>query len=401
MTRLRTVARLVALLALVGVVPAQAKRTKPQPCPGGRFLVAQGALVQGATTLQTDAIAVEGVTISIASGCPAVPGVVHATPKGTILSAKWPTCGVLRGVKLKALIVSQCTTIRGTLKARHHRPIPFVAKRSVCGDGILDPGNGEQCEPPNTATCDSHCQRLPTTSTTTSLSTSTTNTTQPTTNTTQATTTTTQPTTTTTTLACLAINTACTDPGQCCSGECIAGFCGCLGGGATCASNPQCCSDFCNDRVGSCDCFLIGDDCRFGAQSCCSGVCNGSGQCCALAGASCGSDSDCCDSQCVSGTCSCVPFGGGCLADGECCLGGPCINGACAECTTDPCGCGGQGLCETDANNSTQVCLQAQNGTISYHGLCGSDAGCPPGDACIQFPNPTNGNACVVACTSQ
>src|SRR6516162_8253136 len=105
---------------------------------------------------QTDAIAVEGVTISIASGCPAVAGVVHAMPKDTILTAKWPTCGVLRGVKLKALIVSQCTTIRGTLKARHHRPIPFVAKRSVCGDGILDPGNGEQCEPPNTATCDSH-----------------------------------------------------------------------------------------------------------------------------------------------------------------------------------------------------------------------------------------------------
>jgi cysteine-rich repeat protein len=35
-------------------------------------------------------------------------------------------------------------------------------KLSVCGDAIVDTGGGEQCEPPNTATCDAQCKTIAT-----------------------------------------------------------------------------------------------------------------------------------------------------------------------------------------------------------------------------------------------
>jgi cysteine-rich repeat protein len=35
-----------------------------------------------------------------------------------------------------------------------------VCRLSLCGDGVVDSGGGEQCEPPSTATCTSTCQRI-------------------------------------------------------------------------------------------------------------------------------------------------------------------------------------------------------------------------------------------------
>ena len=76
---------------------------------------------------------------------------------------------------------------------------------TICGDGVVQTPNGEdfveECEPPNTATCNDICMTITTTTTTTTTTaepTTTTTTAEPTTTTT-TTTTTTAPTTTTTT----------------------------------------------------------------------------------------------------------------------------------------------------------------------------------------------------------
>jgi hypothetical protein len=57
----------------------------------------------------------------------------------------------------------------------------------------------------------------------------------------------------------------------CCRGACIDGQCSCL-------SNNDCATGWCN-RDGQCDCFGVGDPCRFGPQSCCSGKCGGDATC--------------------------------------------------------------------------------------------------------------------------
>src|SRR5689334_14792115 len=100
---------IVAAGALFAVGPAFSKKqAKPEPCPDGRFLVSEAALVQGAITTQTDAVSVQGLQVSIDSGCPVATGKVRATKKGTIVTAKWPTCGTFNNVKLKAAIGADC-----------------------------------------------------------------------------------------------------------------------------------------------------------------------------------------------------------------------------------------------------------------------------------------------------
>lgn len=47
---------------------------------------------------------------------------------------------------------------------------------------------------------------------------------------------------------------------------------GCLPVGNICRDNSDCCTGWCNEN-NNCDCFDIGDECRLGSASCCSGTC--------------------------------------------------------------------------------------------------------------------------------
>jgi hypothetical protein len=143
-----------ALLSLLALRhPALSRKPAPTPCPGGRFLLPAGSppILNGGSA-DPDVVTVDdGHTpplLAIASGCLAAPGTVKATKKRTNVKGQWPTCGVVAKVKLTASIEqATCRTMTGTVKGKHLKRRRFTAVRSTCGDGVVDPGNGEECEP--------------------------------------------------------------------------------------------------------------------------------------------------------------------------------------------------------------------------------------------------------------
>jgi len=154
-------------LRVVGLVlclaaEASARGSRPAACSGGRFLLDAGQhLVAGGNPVQVDAVVIGGPspTLSVASGCPAVPGTLKRVGKATRVTAKWPAgaCPALKGVvHLVAKFDASCTTLRGKLAARKFNQ-KFQAKRSRCGDGVVDRGGLETCEPGGTDPCDATC----------------------------------------------------------------------------------------------------------------------------------------------------------------------------------------------------------------------------------------------------
>src|SRR5207244_2200480 len=123
----------------------------------------------------------------------------------------WPTCtGLPSKATLKAQVdAATCTRMSGTFAVRakpRRKPLSFTAERSRCGDGVLDTGAGEVCEPADSCctttcelqvagtpcangVCDATGQCAPLTTTTTTTATTTTS--PPATSTTTTTTTTT------------------------------------------------------------------------------------------------------------------------------------------------------------------------------------------------------------------
>ena len=135
-----------ALAAAMVAAGAPASGMTAAPCPGTRFLV-DAPLVPG-TTLHRDAVVVDAAgDVSIASGCSAAHARVAHRASGSSVRAHWTTCGPLRSVRLTARIDDPaCTTLTATFTARGTKRRRFTAPASVCGDGVLDPDAGEQCE---------------------------------------------------------------------------------------------------------------------------------------------------------------------------------------------------------------------------------------------------------------
>jgi hypothetical protein len=144
--RLAAAATPLALATLLApAAPAGAARRPP--CEPGRYLVQGEPLLAGAAAPRIDALDV-GATIALGDACPARrPARMKANRKGaTVVRAAWRRCEGLRGrVRLAGRIVEGCTTLRGKVRARGFRR-RFVAARSRCGDGVLDPAAGERCD---------------------------------------------------------------------------------------------------------------------------------------------------------------------------------------------------------------------------------------------------------------
>ena len=174
-------------------------------CRGGRFLVEGPPLIGATPNGEPDAVVIDGIRVSLTSGCGATSGRIRVAKRRTKVNAVWPSCGGLRGkARLKARIDPTCKTMTGTLRARRERwKRSFSAKLSECGDGIVDIDGGEECEPPGSVACDDRCQlvngRPPTTTTTVTFATTTSVNFTTTTTTTMAPPPTTSSTTTTTT----------------------------------------------------------------------------------------------------------------------------------------------------------------------------------------------------------
>jgi hypothetical protein len=120
-----------------------------QPCPDGRFLIDPGLLATVAPAL--DVIVLQGSELAIEGVCPLMEGHAKATARGVRVNAHWWQCGSLRNVRLRAKLPSGCRTMTGTVKAKKVRRARFTATASSCGDGIVDAGNGEECDPSGVA----------------------------------------------------------------------------------------------------------------------------------------------------------------------------------------------------------------------------------------------------------
>src|SRR5262245_58065887 len=108
-----------------------------------RFLIPDSPLLLGPLG-EAGVIVLEGPRMSIATCAP-----VRITKAGgRHLRAVWRTCtGIAGGVRLRATVAPDCKTLVGTIVARKANVRErFSARLSYCGDGVLDPDGGEQCE---------------------------------------------------------------------------------------------------------------------------------------------------------------------------------------------------------------------------------------------------------------
>jgi hypothetical protein len=150
-----------AATPLFAVLTATVVAARPQQpvCGSGRYLLPPGQrLVTGPAAPALDAVILAGDAISIASGCPAQPARRKGRKSGTRIKVRWPAnaCGELRGrVRLIATIDPACGVMQGKLVAKKLKQT-FRATRSTCGDGTVDRGGLETCEPP-TSSCDATC----------------------------------------------------------------------------------------------------------------------------------------------------------------------------------------------------------------------------------------------------
>ena len=123
-------------------------------CPSDRFAVSQrSAVALIGRTAQAEIVVVEGLTtaapqISITSGCTPVRARIKTTKAGASLDASWPKTGCAGEHKVRAkLTISAACNMSGVLKKANAKPIKFTAAPSTCGDGVVDTGRGEECEP--------------------------------------------------------------------------------------------------------------------------------------------------------------------------------------------------------------------------------------------------------------
>src|SRR5438046_8816027 len=129
-------------------------------CRGGGVLVEGPALMGATPNGEPDAVVIDGIRVSLTSGCGATSGRIGVAKRKTKVNAVWPSCGGLRGIaRLKARIDPTCKTMTGTLRARREKwKRSFSAKLSECGDGIVDSDGREECAAPGTVPCDDRCQ---------------------------------------------------------------------------------------------------------------------------------------------------------------------------------------------------------------------------------------------------
>jgi hypothetical protein len=121
-------------------------------CPPGRYLLAAGEDPLVAVEAVTpDAVVVgDDGTVAIASGCPPAVARLKTTRKGTRVKARWAkdACQPLAGrPRLAGRFDAACERLDGRFRAKKVKRA-VVARRSACGDGVIDLAGGETCDLP-------------------------------------------------------------------------------------------------------------------------------------------------------------------------------------------------------------------------------------------------------------
>src|SRR5262249_51002883 len=116
----------IAVALLVVAAPTSSKRRhKPQVCPDQRYAIS-GQLFDQAGV----AIVIEGRNVSIEPICSPIRGRVKATRRGTLVIARWKTCGTERRIRLRGRIDTACEQLTGTITARRRGRVRFVASQT-------------------------------------------------------------------------------------------------------------------------------------------------------------------------------------------------------------------------------------------------------------------------------
>jgi cysteine-rich repeat protein len=165
-----------SLALILGVIPlllpleSAAKTPRPSPCAGGRFVLSSEPLVAGDSSPINRVIVISGSGSDVGGVCTDGTTTIsgrykHQKLKATHVTAKWtkkksPCAGGVPA-RLTATISAACNTVTGTFTVKKSHRVQFSARLSACGDGVLDPGTGEQCDDGNTVDsdgCDSDCK---------------------------------------------------------------------------------------------------------------------------------------------------------------------------------------------------------------------------------------------------
>jgi alpha-L-fucosidase len=106
------------------------------PCQSAQFTI-DGMPVGTATTSQTIEI---GSLVGLGDACPLTAPRLRRVMKNGVnrIHARWDSCPGFDGpVRLRAKVSADCTTVVGSMKAKHYRR-NFEASRTDCGDGVFE-----------------------------------------------------------------------------------------------------------------------------------------------------------------------------------------------------------------------------------------------------------------------
>ncbi|HEV7733571.1 MAG TPA: DUF3105 domain-containing protein [Candidatus Binatia bacterium] len=132
---------LLALVSIPGIV-----RSAPAPCPARRYVVTAGADRLAGGSGEPVVLALAENSIAVVGGCSPAKQRLRTKRHGTKLSLRWPSCGDLAGMRLRGALDESCQTMLGKVRARRAGAVQFAAVPSLCGDGIVDAGAGEECD---------------------------------------------------------------------------------------------------------------------------------------------------------------------------------------------------------------------------------------------------------------
>lgn len=120
---IRILALVLATVSTQTVGVALARKPKPVPCSGARYVVHDMPLLGGPSGPTPDLVVFDASRALIASGCGATSAKRSASKRGTTLKVTWASCAGATGrVRLTAKIDPTCETMTGTLVAKRNRP---------------------------------------------------------------------------------------------------------------------------------------------------------------------------------------------------------------------------------------------------------------------------------------
>src|SRR5262245_41960675 len=109
-------------VVLIGIVAAAAAARAAEPCAEGRFVVEGARVLATEDDTIVETIVFENGSVSVNSGCDAVPVKVRARKKATRLSARFESCLGTKARLKVAIDAETCSVMHGRLRLAKGKP---------------------------------------------------------------------------------------------------------------------------------------------------------------------------------------------------------------------------------------------------------------------------------------